>query len=343
MIHGNKSINTPCELRDTKFMAYFSGFHTMAGVTFHSVSVWLTVYLACFRHFYLKAASINLKIDSSENSKFCMLYQGCLMKFRTKKCTKIFIILIYLFGVILCIPAYVYPTVRNNLYVSNNQTKRYYYVDQSDLNIETNGSIFKIMFFSQAIFAKILPCIILVVFISLLIKSLVLKKRNYNKLDMKHSIRTQMQQTSKNNFNKLLNNKEANENNPLIPLKKFSEGNLENDIEMSKIVNLNQISKAQNHTLHNFANRISNENFRTTLMLTAVSILFLITELPQSIFILLSIIMGNNFYDDAYMPLGDLFDIIALINNSINFLLYCSMSRAFRNTFCNIFFCKKQK
>ena len=75
----------------------------------------------------------------------------------------------------------------------------------------------------------------------------------------------------------------------------------------------------------------------------AVCILFMITELPQSIFILLSIIMGNNFYDDAYTPLGDLFDIIALVNNSITFLLYCLMSRIFRNTFWNIFFCKNKK
>ena len=81
-------------------MAYFSGFHTMAGVTFHSVSVWLTVYLACFRKFYLKAASINFK---NENSLHTIFYQK----------------------------GYSYQYF-------------WYYVDQSDLNIRTNGSIFKI-------------------------------------------------------------------------------------------------------------------------------------------------------------------------------------------------------
>jgi hypothetical protein len=35
--------------------------------------------------------------------------------------------------------------------------------------------------------------------------------------------------------------------------------------------------------------------------------------------------------------LGDTFDILALINNSINFLLYCLMSRAFRDTFRQTF------
>jgi hypothetical protein len=324
-------------------MTYFSGFHTMAGVTFHSVSVWLTVYLACYRHFYLKAISINYKKDSSEKSKLVIFYQEFLMKFRTKKCTKIFIILIYLFCIILCIPAYIYPTVRNNSYVSNNESLRYYYVDQSDLNIKTNGSIFKILFYSQAIVAKILPCIILVVFISLLINSLALKNKNHNKLDMKHLIRRQTHQMVSLDLKK---NEEIIESNMLIPLKKFSEENCENNIETIKIVSTSQTNTVRNHlnsALKSFSNNKMNDNFRTTLMLLSVCILFIITELPQSIFILLSIIMGNNFYDDAYTPLGDLFDIIALVNNSINFLMYCLMSRIFRNTFWNIFFCKNKK
>ena len=78
------------------------------------------------------------------------------------------------------------------------------------------------------------------------------------------------------------------------------------------------------------------ENLRTTLMLTIVCILFLITEFPQSILIFFSLLMKDSFYKNVYMPLGDLLDIIALINNSINFLLYCAMSRAFRNTFYKI-------
>jgi hypothetical protein len=34
---------------------------------------------------------------------------------------------------------------------------------------------------------------------------------------------------------------------------------------------------------------------------------------------------------------GDTFDILALINNSVNFILYCLMSRAFRETFKQTF------
>lgn len=77
------------------------------------------------------------------------------------------------------------------------------------------------------------------------------------------------------------------------------------------------------------------ENLRTTLMLVIVCVLFLITEFPQSILLFLSIVI-KDFYNEVYMPLGDIMDIFALINNSINFVLYCIMSRAFRNTFYSI-------
>lgn len=37
------------------------------------------------------------------------------------------------------------------------------------------------------------------------------------------------------------------------------------------------------------------------------------------------------------MNLGDLLDILALINNGINFLLYCTMSKQFRDRFAHLF------
>jgi hypothetical protein len=75
------------------------------------------------------------------------------------------------------------------------------------------------------------------------------------------------------------------------------------------------------------------ENLRTTLMLIVVCVLFLLTELPQCLTLILSLVLSKQFFIDVYMPLGDIFDMIALLNNSINFLLYCTMSKSFRDTF----------
>ncbi|ESO11149.1 hypothetical protein HELRODRAFT_194885 [Helobdella robusta] len=71
---------------------------------------------------------------------------------------------------------------------------------------------------------------------------------------------------------------------------------------------------------------------RTTKMLVAVVVLFLITEFPQGVLMLFSG-FSETFKDEVYLPLGDFIDIIALINNAINFILYCTMSKQFRDTF----------
>jgi len=53
-------------------------------------------------------------------------------------------------------------------------------------------------------------------------------------------------------------------------------------------------------------NNKAKEIMRTTLMLTIVCVLFLITEFPQSILLLLCII-SKEFNQNVYMPLGKLF------------------------------------
>lgn len=73
------------------------------------------------------------------------------------------------------------------------------------------------------------------------------------------------------------------------------------------------------------------DNSRTTRMLLVVITLFLVTELPQAILIVLSATIPG-FFLYVYVPLGDMMDMIALVNNGINFLLYCIMSRDFRTT-----------
>lgn len=76
---------------------------------------------------------------------------------------------------------------------------------------------------------------------------------------------------------------------------------------------------------------------RTTTMLLAVLLLFLLTEFPQGILGLLSVWFGENFFKHCYQNLGEVMDILALINSAINFILYCAMSRQFRSTFSVLF------
>ncbi|XP_064467552.1 G-protein coupled receptor dmsr-1-like [Ornithodoros turicata] len=76
---------------------------------------------------------------------------------------------------------------------------------------------------------------------------------------------------------------------------------------------------------------------RTTRMLLAVLLLFLVTEFPSGIAALLSGILGDDFFQNVYMNFGEVMDILALFNSAVNFVLYCSMSRQFRKAFAALF------
>lgn len=78
------------------------------------------------------------------------------------------------------------------------------------------------------------------------------------------------------------------------------------------------------------------ENARTTTMLVAVVLCFVATELPQGVLAFLSGV-DDRFFHDVYVPLGDVFDVVVLINSAVNFVLYCTMSRQFRQTFGELF------
>ena len=86
---------------------------------------------------------------------------------------------------------------------------------------------------------------------------------------------------------------------------------------------------------HDDSERNSEHN-RTTVMLVAIVICFVITELPQGVLAFLSGI-NMRIFEEVYTPLGDVFDILVLVNSSVNFLLYCIMSKQFRGTFCRVF------
>ena len=66
-------------------------------------------------------------------------------------------------------------------------------------------------------------------------------------------------------------------------------------------------------------------------------------KIPLPFFFLMQAIMGmtsaiyTEFFMNCYQPLGDLMDDIALLNSSINFVIYYLMSRQFRKTFIDHF------
>ncbi|KAH8290763.1 hypothetical protein KR054_005675, partial [Drosophila jambulina] len=83
--------------------------------------------------------------------------------------------------------------------------------------------------------------------------------------------------------------------------------------------------------------RCDRRNDRTTLLLVAVLVLFLVTEFPQGLLGLLSGVMEKCFFAHCYPPFGELMDLLALINAAVGFVLYGLMSKQFRTTFRSLF------
>ena len=72
---------------------------------------------------------------------------------------------------------------------------------------------------------------------------------------------------------------------------------------------------------------------RTTLMLLTIVLMFLIAELPSAILVFVCVFV-KGFFMDYYLLFADTLDILSLTNNAVNFIMYCSMSRQFRECLC---------
>ncbi|CAH1775636.1 unnamed protein product [Owenia fusiformis] len=78
--------------------------------------------------------------------------------------------------------------------------------------------------------------------------------------------------------------------------------------------------------------------YRITVMLVAIIVVFLICITPDAI---MSTFLGLGYYEANYLVRGirEFTDLLLAINSAVNFVLYCTFSKVFRETFMT-FFCK---
>lgn len=124
----------------------------------------------------------------------------------------------------------------------------------------------------------------------------------------------------------------------LVEANKRKQRLLSSNIPMRKASNIlvtnNSSPKNNCEKARNFSQQSGD---RTTKMLIAILIMFLVCEFPSGILALLSGIFGKLFFNNVYNKFGDLMDMLALINSAVNFVLYCLMSQQFRKTFTKLF------
>lgn len=75
---------------------------------------------------------------------------------------------------------------------------------------------------------------------------------------------------------------------------------------------------------------------RTSALLLAIVLVFLIAEMPQGIIAIMNAIYTTHVHIYIYFNLGDILDLLSLLNSSITFVLYCLMSSRYRDTFWTV-------
>ncbi|WKY00536.1 hypothetical protein Q1695_014962 [Nippostrongylus brasiliensis] len=71
---------------------------------------------------------------------------------------------------------------------------------------------------------------------------------------------------------------------------------------------------------------------KTTLMLIIMLVVFLCTELPQGLLAILSALYPTHVHTMVYLNVGEMLDLLSLVNCLTSFVLYCCMSSTYRAT-----------
>ncbi|KAL6438124.1 hypothetical protein ACFW04_004392 [Cataglyphis niger] len=219
-----------------------------------------------------------------------------------RRCT-IALLCSFLAPFLACAPSYFVFGIKAKTVYENGTKEILYHVD-TDCSID-KGFLYQLNFWILSVVVKLLPCVLLTIIICWLIKALYRAKGRKQTLKSYNHCAKVSKPTSSSGTSDL--------------------ENYDVSFDIKKDECPRRVSKSDKRT------------DRTTRMLVAVLLLFLITEIPQGVLGLLSAALGDCFFRNCYHKFGEMMDICALLNGSINFILYCSMSRQFRMIFGQLF------
>ena len=83
--------------------------------------------------------------------------------------------------------------------------------------------------------------------------------------------------------------------------------------------------------------KVEKKTDRTTLMLVVLMTVFIVTEFPQGVLAILNGLFPNDIHQFVYLSLGEILDLLSLINCNACFVLYPLMSSVYRHTLRSFF------
>lgn len=285
--------------RNTLAAVRFLLFYACFSVVVHTVSIWLTVTLATFRYILIR--------HPRHAARLCTLDRA-----------KTAVFLVYLVSLVVCLPNFTTINVQGEALegeltsgeeeggVRGNVT--FVWTVRFKQNTKMDLFLYSFNFWIQALLVKLLPCVGLTILSVLLVRTM-------RAADARR--RTLRIASSKAPLGRTIHPPGDGREPPPAQRRR----------DLAAAV----ASSGRDPD----APRTRKTN-RTTRMLLAVVALFLVTEFPQGVVNLLSGLY-RDFAEQVYLNLGDLIDILALTNNGINFILYCTMSKQFRDRFVRLF------
>ncbi|XP_071527554.1 G-protein coupled receptor dmsr-1-like isoform X2 [Panulirus ornatus] len=282
----------------------------------HTIAIWLTVSLAVWRWVAV--------CRPHSAPTFCTMVRA-----------RRVLLAVYLASPALATPTFLLYTVRELPGdPSYSHHSKLYKVDFSSLALARDELLKKINFLVYSVVVKLVPCLLLAVLLPAIIRGMWLAKSRRQQLmgrkpssvpaaaaaatinnGVSHTSSTKLERgPSRSSFGRKMSGRKST-------------------------VMTNGTDHVKTHKKNEGATE------RTTSMLVVVMLLFLLTEAPQGVLTVLSLVYGHDFFSDCYIQLGDFMDLLALINSSINFLLYCVMSKQFRDTFVSLYCgcCRKRQ
>ncbi|CAH8521455.1 unnamed protein product [Schistosoma rodhaini] len=298
-------------------------FHISLQNFLHLTSSYIVVVIAVFRVLYVKFI-VQCQI-------LCSM-----------KRAKLAITIVLVISSILSIPC----IMNHHIVQNNNQDKVISYM----VTYVDNEVMLNYLYWNTAIFLKLLPLLCLCVLSFLIIFTIRRQNSRMRKMKTKSIIcvdpivETSNPQNPTSSNSVITDNNELDHNNKHQFINHNTKVNVKfQSVHMSNTLPYTTSSIYKNDTLlkkrTTFENEREKAENRMTKFLLAIVIIFMITLLPQAILLFLSGLVGDCFTDTVYNALGDFMDLLTIVNNGINFILYCSMSHQFRTTF--IQFCTR--
>lgn len=326
--HTNIENDTLYSAKSSYFWAVVTLVHAHISVTFHSISSWLIVLLAVWRY-------ISVSFPT-ESKSWCTMVNAQLT-----------ITAAYILIPIISIPLYLSFAIHEDMVFDGmlGRNKTVHLVSFSKLSLKNNGLLKDINFWVYSVMMKLVPCILLT-YLSFALIQVVVKadkrrqqlKANHNNIILASSVHSLTTDTTSAGpgFIPLKNVRPVD-----MSGRKDSSGSARSPFPNT--VGVNQSSPKTGRQRIKTMSSSSSQTDRTTKMLLTILIFFIVSEFPTGVVYLLIGLLGEEFQDSVYQPLGDIFDILALINASITFILLATMSRqfrkTFRKTFCSYSFC----